>query len=329
MKRRGLLRSGLALAASGPALALAPAVAQAQNWPTRPIRLIVPFPPGGPNDIIARLYGPQLSALLGQPVVIENRAGAGGVVGTDAAVRAAPDGYTLVITNGGSLVISPYVSNNVPYKAPDDFTLLSIVTRVPEALVANPRLGVRTLPELLDLARREPGKLNIGTAGAAGLSHLAAELFKVQTGADVVVVPYRGAAPSVTDLLSGQIQLLFADLPVLMPHIRGGTLTPLAMASTRRSPALPNLPTTGEFGYPNLLAENWYCLVGPAGLPQPVVARLSEAARKASETREVREGLAAQGAEATWTSQEDFAAYVRSEAEKWKTIAERAGVRTD
>ncbi|GGG26868.1 MFS transporter [Caldovatus sediminis] len=322
MNRRGLLRSGLALAA-------APIPARAQDWPSRPIRLIVPFPPGGPNDIIARLYGPQLSALLGQPVVVENRTGAGGVVGTDAAVRAQPDGHTLAVTNGGSLVISPYVSSNVPYRVPDDFTLISVVTRVPEALVANPRVGVRTLPELLELVRREPGKLNIGTAGAAGLSHLAAELFKVQTGADVVVVPYRGAAPSVTDLIAGQIQLLFADLPVLMPHIRGGTLTPLAMASARRSPSLPDLPTTGEFGYPELLAENWYCLVGPAGLPRPVVARLSEAVRKAAETREVREGLASQGAEATWTSPEEFAAFVRSEAQKWRTIAERSGVRTD
>jgi tripartite-type tricarboxylate transporter receptor subunit TctC len=320
MDRRGLLLSGLALAATP---------AQAQGWPNRPIRLIVPFPPGGPNDIIARLYGPQLSALLGQPVVIENRAGAGGVVGTDAAVRSPPDGYTLAVTNGGSLVISPHVSSNVPYRVPEDFSLISVVTRVPEALVANPRLGVRTLPELVALARREPGKLNIGTAGAAGLSHLAAELFKVQTGADVVVVPYRGAAPAVTDLISGQIQLLFADLPVLMPHIRGGTLTALAMASTRRSPALPDLPTTGEFGYPELLAENWYCLVGPAGLPPPVLARLSEAVRKASETPEVREGLAAQGAEASWTAPADFAAFVRSESAKWKRIAESAGVRTD
>ncbi|MBW8268817.1 Bug family tripartite tricarboxylate transporter substrate binding protein [Caldovatus aquaticus] len=326
MTRRGLLLSGAALAA---APALAPRIVHAQEWPSRPIRLVVPFPPGGPNDIIARLYGPRLSALLGQPVVIENRAGAGGVVGTDAVVRSPPDGYTLVITNGGSLVISPHVSSNVPYKVPGDFTLISVVTWVPEALVANPRLGVKTLPELVALARRQPGRLNIGTAGAAGLSHLAAELFKVQTGADVVVVPYRGAAPAVTDLLSGQIQLLFADLPVLMPHIRGGTLAALAMASRRRSAALPDLPTTGEFGYPDLLAENWYCLVGPAGLPPAILARLSEAVRRAAETPEVRDGLAAQGAEAAWTSPAEFAAIVQRESEKWKRIADAAGVRTD
>lgn len=324
MDRRGLLLSAPAVAAG---LVSAPAGAQA--WPNRPIRLIVPFPPGGPNDIIARLYAPQLTALLGQPVVVENRAGGGGVVGTDAAVRAPADGYTVVITNGGSLVISPHVSANVPYKVPEDTGLISIVTRVPEALVVHPGLGVRTLPELLDLARRRPGTLNIGTAGAAGLSHLTAELFKAQTRLDIVVVPYRGAAPAVTDVIGGQIQMLFADLPVLMPHIRGGTLTALAMASARRSPTLPDLPTTGELGLPELLADNWYCLVGPAGLPAPIAARWNEAARRASEAPEVRDGLAAQGAEATATTPAEFAAYVRSESEKWRRVAEAAGVRVD
>ena len=320
----------LLLAGAAITLAAAPAPVRAADvWPSRPVRVVVPFPPGGPNDIIARLYAPPLSALLGQPVVIENRAGAGGLVGTDAVAKSAPDGYTLVITNGGSLVISPHVSSNVPYRVPQDFTLVSVVTTVPEALVGNPNLGVRTLPELVALVKRQPGKLNIGTAGAAGLSHLAAELFKVHTGADVVVVPYRGAAPAVTDLVAGQIQLLFADLPVLMPHIRGGTLTALAMAARSRSPALPDLPTTAEFGYPELLAENWYCLVGPAGLPRPVLDRLSEALRKASQTKEVREGLAAQGAEAVWTSPEEFAALVPRESEKWRRIAESAGVRMD
>ncbi len=314
-----------------PALGLArAAIAQgAADWPTRPVRVIVPFPPGGPNDIIARLYAPVLQARLGQPVVIENRAGGGGLVGTDAAIRAAPDGYTTVITNGGSLVISPHVTNAVPYKVPQDMTLLSVVTTVPEALVASPRIGVKTLPELVALAKREPGKLNIGTAGAAGISHLAAELLNVQTGAEVVVVPYRGAAPAVTDLLAGQIQLLFADLPVILPHIKAGTMTALALAARSRSPALPDLPTTGEAGWPELLAENWYCMIGPAGLPRPVQDRWSEALRAASETPSVRNGLAGQGAEAVWTSQEAFAALVARESEVWRRVASKAGVRLD
>jgi tripartite-type tricarboxylate transporter receptor subunit TctC len=327
-RRRKVLLGAAALPLSAALLPRARAQT-ATAWPTRPVRVIVPFPPGGPNDIIARLYGPALQAQLGQPVVIENRAGAGGLVGTDAALKAAPDGYTTVITNGGSLVISPHVSSAVPYKVPQDMTLLSVVTTVPEALVATPRLGVKTLPELVALAKREPGKLNIGTAGAAGISHLAAELFKVQTGADVVVVPYRGAAPAVTDLLSGQIQLLFADLPVILPQIRGGTMTALAMAARRRSPALPDLPTTGEQGWPELLAENWYCMVGPAGLPRPVQDRWSQALRRAAETPEVKNGLAAQGAEAVWTSQEEFAGIVARESALWQRIASGAGVRLD
>lgn len=321
MHRRILLTAG------GLILAV-PRHGAAQDWPTRPIRVIVPFPPGGPNDIIARLYAPPLSAILGQPVVIENRAGGGGVVGTDAAIKSGPDGHTLALTSGGSLVISPHVTT-VPYRVPEDVTLLSVVTRVPEALVATPRLGVRTLPELVALAKRAPGTLNIGTAGAAGISHLAAELFNARTGAGAVVVPYRGAAPAVTDLLGGQIQLLFADLPVILPHIRAGALAALAMASERRSPVLPDLPTTGEFGYPDLLADNWYCMVGPARLPGAIAARLSAALREASETQAVRDALTAQGAEAAWTSQEAFATLVQAESAKWERIARAANIRAD
>ena len=322
MQRRAMLTTaGLALAAPRPAAA--------QAWPARPIRIIVPFPPGGPNDIIARLYAPQLQAILGQGVVIENRGGGGGVVGTDAALKASPDGYTFAITNGGSLVITPHVSANMPYRVPDDMTLVSVVTLVPEALVANPRLGVKTLAELVALAKREPGRLNIGTAGAAGISHLAAELFRVQTGTDVVVVPYRGAAPAVTDIVAGQIGLLFADLPVILPQIRAGTLTALAMASERRSPVLPDLPTTAEQGFPGLLADNWYCMVAPPRLPEAILERMSAALRTASETPAVRDALAAQGAQAVWTAQAAFAEMVRVESAKWERIARAANVRTD
>ena len=303
--------------------------AQAPDWPSRPIRLIVPFPPGGPNDIIARLMAPQLASLLGQAVVIENRGGGGGMVGTDAALKSPPDGYTLVITNGGSLVITPHVSANMPYRVPQDVSMISIVARMPEALVTTPRLGLRSLPELIARARQEPGRLNIGTAGAAGISHLAAELLKQQAGVDIAVVPYRGAAPAVTDLVAGQIQLLFADMPVLLPQIRNGALVPLAMASTKRSPSLPEVPTTGEFGYPGLLADNWYALLGPAGLPEPILHRLSAAARQASQAPEYRDGLAALGTEAVWTSPEELADFAQRESEKWRQVALASGIRLD
>lgn len=327
--RRTLLQAAAGAALSAAIPAAAPRAQGTGEWsPGRPVRIIVPFPPGGPNDIIARLYAPVLSSILRQAVVIENRGGAGGLVGTDAGVKSAPDGSTFVITNGGSLVISPHVTT-VSYRVPEDMTLLSVVTRVPEALVASPRLGVRDFAGLVALARREPRRINIGTAGAAGISHLAAELFKAQAAPEIVVVPYRGAAPAVTDLVSGQIQLLFADLPVILPQIRGGSLQALAMASERRSPALPDLPTTGELGHPGVVADNWYCMVGPPRLPEPIVARMMAALREAAAAPEVRDALAAQGAEAIWTSQEEFAALVRTESPRWERVARAANIRAD
>jgi tripartite-type tricarboxylate transporter receptor subunit TctC len=324
MKRRHLLAT-----AAAAALPRVPAQAQGGEWPNRPIRTIVPYPPGGPNDIIARLYAPELTNALRQTVLVENRAGGSGVIGTDYAIKSPPDGYTLGIIDGGSLVIVPHTQPTMPYKVPEDVSLISVVTRVPEALVAHPGLGVRTLPELLESAKRQPGKLNIGTAGAAGISHLAAFLFKAQTGAEVEVVPYRGAAPAVTDLVAGQVQLLFADLPVILPHIRAGALTPLALAARTRSAALPDLPTTAEFGFPRLLAENWYCMVGPAQLPAAIRARLSAAVKEASESAAVRDGLHAQGAEAAWTSPQDLAALVREESASWRQVARSANVKAE
>jgi tripartite-type tricarboxylate transporter receptor subunit TctC len=318
------------LIAGAAALPFAPRIAGAQaEWPARPVRLIVPYPPGGPNDIIARLYAQELSRGLGQTVLVENRAGGSGVIGTDYALKAPADGTTFGIVDGGSLVIVPHTQPSLPYRVPEDAALISVVTEVPEALVANPRVGVRTLPELLELARRQPGRLNIGTAGAAGISHLAAHLFIALTGAQVEVVTYRGAAPAVSDLVAGQIQLLFADLPPLMPHIAAGALTPLTLAARSRSPSLPDLPTTAEHGFPRMLAENWYCCVGPARLPPAIQARMSAALRAAAAAPSVKDALRAQGAEAVWTSQEEFARRVAAESPVWREVARSANVRAD
>lgn len=325
--RRHLLAATAGL--SLPSLLASRARAQSGDWPSRPIRLLVPYPPGGPNDIIARLYAQPLSAMLKQPVVIENRSGAGGTIGVDAAAKAPPDGHTLVVTSSGPLVILPHVSANMPYRVPQDFTPLSILTLVPEALVATPSLGVKDLAGLLEYGRRNPGKLNIGTAGSAGISHLAAELFRSQTGLDVTVVPYRGAAPAVTDLLGGSIQLLFADLPVIIPHIRSGALNAIVLASRRRHPATPDLPITAEVGYPELLADNWYSILGPANLPAPIRDRLSAVLKAAAETPEVRDNLAAQGAAAHWTTPAEFSETIARESAIWKRIAEAANIRTD
>jgi tripartite-type tricarboxylate transporter receptor subunit TctC len=185
------------------------------------------------------------------------------------------------------------------------------------------------LPELLELAKRQPGKLNIGTAGAAGISHLTAFVFRAQTGAAVEIVPYRGAAPAVTDLIAGQIQLLFADLPPLLPHIKAGAMTTLALAARWRSPTLPGLPTTGEFGFPKLLAENWYCAVAPRGLSAPLAARISAALKEASQAPGVKNELAAQGAEATWTSPEEMLARMREDSESWRQVVVASGVKAE
>jgi tripartite-type tricarboxylate transporter receptor subunit TctC len=312
--------------------ALAPVAARAQDtgdWPNRPVRIVVPYPPGGPNDIIARLYAQALGPILKQTVLVENRAGGSGITGTDYVLKSTADGYTFGIIDGGSLTILPHTQPKMPYRVPEDVTPISVVTRVPEALVAHPSLGVKSLPELLELAKRQPGKLNVGTAGAAGISHLTALVFRAQTGAAVEVVPYRGAAPAVTDLVAGQIQLLFADLPPLLPHIKAGAMTTLALAARRRSPTLPDLPTTGEFGFPKLLAENWYCAAAPRGLSAPLAARISAALKEASQAPGVKNELAAQGAEATWTSPEEMLALMREDSESWRQVVVASGVKAE
>jgi tripartite-type tricarboxylate transporter receptor subunit TctC len=323
MKRRSILAGAVAAP-------FAPHLARAQaEWPTRPVRIVVPYPPGGPNDLIARLYAPELAKVLGQTVLVENRAGGSGVVGTDSVLKAPADGYTFGFIDGGSLVIVPHTQPSLPYRAPQDAALISVVTEVPEALVASPKIGVKTLPELLDLAKRRPGTLNIGTAGAAGISHLAAHLFIAQTGAAVEVVTYRGAAPAVTDLVAGQIQLLFADLPPLMPHITSGGIVPIALAARSRSPSLPDLKTTVEYGFPKLLSENWYCCVGPARLPEAIQQKMSAALRTAAAAPAVKDALRQQGADAVWSSQADFAKRVAEESPVWREVARSANVRAE
>lgn len=321
MHRRALL---------GASLAAAPMLARAQaDWPNRPIRTIVPYPPGGPNDIFARLYAQPLAAALKGTVLVENRAGGSGVIGTDYVLKSPADGYTLGTIDGGSLVIAPHVQASMPYRVPEDVAQITPVTLVPEALVAHPGIGAKTLPELLELARRKPGSLNIGTAGGAGISHLTAYLFKSLTGAQVEVVLYRGAAPAITDLVGGQIQLLFADLPPLLPHIKANAIVPLALAARKRSPTLPDLPTTGEYGFPKLLAENWYCAVAPRGTPQPILDRLSAAYKDASEQPALREALQQQGAQAHWLSMPDFARFIAEDSAVWRDVVKTSGVKFD
>jgi tripartite-type tricarboxylate transporter receptor subunit TctC len=308
---------------------LVPAAAAAQDFPSRPIKLVVPFPPGGPNDIIARVIGQKMSDLLGQPVVIDNRGGAGGVVGTDAVAKSAPDGYTIAIASAGAIAISASLADKVPYDSTKDLTAITLVASVPELLVVPAAVPVTSLKDLIALAKAKPGQLNFASTGPGSMPHLAGELFKISAGIDVVHVPYRGAAPAVSDLLGGQVQMMFADIPILLPHVRSGALKALGMASRTRAPTLPDLATFAEQGLPQIDAENWYGMVGPAGMPQAVTAKLNAAAVEAMKSPDVKEKLASQGAILVGNKPEEFAAYVRSEIEKWRKVVETSGAKVN
>ena len=289
MRRRFLLAALAALAFAGPAAA--------QDFPSKPIRLIVPFPPGGPSDFFARVFGQKVTELIGQPVVIENKSGNGGVLGIDAVAKAAPDGYTLGLTNAGAVAISPSFQP-MPYDVEKDLALLTLVASVPEVLVVAANVPAGSVKELVGLAKAKPGSINFASAGNGGMPHLAGELFKSANKIDIVHVPYRGAAPAVTDLLSGQVQMLFADTPILLPHIRSGALRALGMASRERSPMLPDLPTVAEAGGGEVEADNWYGLVAPKRIPGPVQEKIVSAARAALASPEVAQKYAEQGARA-------------------------------
>src|SRR4051794_41248059 len=248
------------------ALLLFPTLASAQNFPAKPIKLIVPFPAGGPNDIIARVIGQRMSELSGQPVLIDNRGGQGGVLGTDAVSKAAPDGYTIAISSAGALAISPSMER-VAYDTLNDLTPVTLVATVPEMLVVATNVPAKDIAELIALAKAQPGKLNFASSGPGSLPHLAGELFKLTAKIDIVHVPYRGAAPAVNDLLGQQVQMTFLDLPVLLPQIKAGALQPIAMGSADRAPTAPDVPTTTELGLPQLRIENWYGMGGPKSTP--------------------------------------------------------------
>jgi tripartite-type tricarboxylate transporter receptor subunit TctC len=268
----------------GLTLLLLPASAAAEDFPTRSIRLIVPFPAGGPNDIIARLVGQRMSELIKQPVVIDNRGGQAGVLGTDAVAKANPDGYTIGIVSASALVISPTMES-VPYDVGKDLAPVTLVTTVPEMLVVAGNVPAKNMTELVALAKAQPGKLNFASAGVGGLPHLAGELFKLTAGIDIVHVPYRGAAPAINDLLGQQVQMTFLDLPVLLPHLKAGTLHPIALGAPERSPTAPDVPTTAEVGMPDLLVQNWYGMVAPGATPANIVAELSSIANEAMTIR--------------------------------------------
>lgn len=305
-----------------------PAAAMAQAFPNHPIKLILPFPAGGPTDIVARVVAQRMGDILGQTIVVDNRGGAGGVVGTDAVAKAKPDGYTIGISTAGAISISSSVQDNVPYDPTKDLTAITLVATVPELLVVPPSLGVNSFAELAAMMRAKPGKLNFASTGPGSMPHLAGELLKINGHFDIVHVPYKGAAPAVTDLLGSQVQMMFADIPVLLPHVKAGKLKALAVSSVKRAPGLPDVKTLRELGLDNVDAENWYGMIGPAHLPKEILDKLNGAAVEALKSPEVQAKLSVLGANLVGDTPEHFAAYIKSEKEKWAKVVAASGIRT-
>ncbi len=306
-----------------------PAVARAQGFPDQPIRMIVPFAAGGPADIIARVVARVMSERLGRPVVVESRPGAGGVIGVDAAAKARPDGHTLVMASSGAIVILPHLRANMPYDALRDLSPVGQVLGVPQIVSAAPGLGLRSLAELVAMARARPGQLAFGSAGIGSSLHMAGELLKLRTGIDITHIPYPGAAPAVTDLLAGRIQILLADVPALLGQIRAGALPALAVTAEQRIAVLPDVPTAIEAGVPGLVSETWYGVLGPAGIPPARIATLNAAIRAATEEGEARRTLADQGGRIVSDEPGAFAAFIRQTHSAWGEVVRVTGTRLD
>ena len=321
MHRRALL-SALALAA------LTPATAWAQ-LANRPIRLIVPFAAGGAADLFARAFASALTGELNQQVVVEVRAGAGGLTGVDAAAKSAPDGTTICLAGAAALSAIPFMVAKMPFDWQKDLALLTLVVRVPEVMIVHPALGANSVAEFVAYARANPGKINFGSAGAGSITHLGSELFKAAANIDIVHVPYRGVAPAVADMLGGHIQMIVADVPFLLPHVHSGALKALALTSATRSPALPDVPSTAELGYPGVNSDNWYGLVAPAGMPPEILERLRAASVKALQSAELKQQFETQSALPSPTTPAEFATFVKAEQAKWGPVVLATGVKLE
>jgi tripartite-type tricarboxylate transporter receptor subunit TctC len=325
MRRRELitLLCGAAIMVS------AAAANAAEPFPTRPIRLIVPYPAGGGTDIVGRVLGQKLHESLGQPVVIDNRGGAGGTLGTAVAAKSAPDGYTLLLVPT-SHVINPSIYAKLPYDTEKDFAPITMVASAAILMAVNPRVPGATIEGFIEVAKAKPQAIaNYGSAGAGTVFHLTGELFKQLAGLPLQHVPYRGGAQTVTALLAGEIPLAFETMLALQPHVRAGALRALAVTSPRRSAIMPEIPTTAEAGFPPLVADNSYALFAPAGTPAPILTWLHDATTAALALPDVRDRLREQGAEVVGNSPAELAAYVAAEIPKWATLARQAAVKPD
>ena len=322
----GVSRRALIAAVGGTVLILAAVANATEPFPTHPIRLVVPYPAGGGTDIVGRVLGQKLHESLGQPVVIDNRGGAGGTIGTAAAAKSAPDGHTLLLVPT-SHVINPSIYAKLPYDTEKDFAPITMVASAAILMAVNPSVPADTVRGFIEAARARPQTIaNYGSAGTGTVFHLTGELFRQLAGLQLQHVPYRGGAPTVTALLAGEIPLAFETMLALQPHVRAGTLRALAVTSPRRSAIMPDIPTTAEAGFPALVAYNSYALFAPAGTPSPVLTRLHDAAVAALALPEVHDQLREQGAEVVGGSAAELAAHVAAEVPKWAALARQAGV---
>jgi len=309
------------------ALASTDAAAQAA-YPARPVRIVVPFPPGGTSDILARTISARLQGPLGQPVVVENRPGAGGNIAGDAVAKAAPDGYT-VLMGTSSLAISKSLYKKLSYDLLTDFAPITQAVNYTNLLVVHPSTGFSSVAELLAAARAKQGTLVYGTAGNGTPPHMTGELFKAYTGVDITHVPYKGGAPAIADLIAGQIPMMFDNVPPLLPHVRSGRIKALAVTSLQRIAVLPDVPTLHELGLKDFDAVGWNGLLAPAGTPRPIVNRIHDEVIRVLRIPEVRDGLTSQGADIVGNSPDEFAAWIRTEVKKWAEVVQRSGAKVD
>jgi len=300
----------------------------AQDYPSKPIRMIVPYPPAGGTDIVARTIAEPLAAALGQPIIIDNRGGAAGNIGTDLAAKSAPDGYTILFTLS-SHTINPKLYDKLPFDVEKDFIPISLAAYIPQILVANPSVPANNIKELIALAKSQPGKLNFASVGTGSPGHIAGELFKLRTGTDMVHVPYKGGGPAVTDTLGGQVQLLFVSMPAALQYVKAGRLKALAVTSDKRSAAAPDVPTIAESGVPDCVVNSWYGALVPAKTPPAVVSKLQAAFAKVLQNPDVKERLFAQGAEAAYSTSAEFERLIHDELKQWEFVIREAKIKPE
>ena len=324
-----LLRT-LAFFATGMGLLLSPALSVAQSdYPNKPIRLIIGFPPGGSTDIVGRIVALKLSERLGQQVIVENKGGAGGTIGAEFAAKAAPDGYTLTVGTTSTHAVAAGAYAKLPYDPVKHFAPISLVAVTPYLLVVNPQVPANTLAELVALAKREPGKLNFASAGNGTTTHLAMEMLNDAAKIKLVHIPYKGNAPADIAILANEVQAVFGSMPALLQNVKANKLRALAVGTPRRSPALPDVPTIIEAGLPGFEATSWYCVVAPAGTPKPIIDRLNAEIVKALNTPEMRQRLADEGAEVEPSTPAELGRFVHAEIAKWAKAVKDSGARID